>query len=213
MNGTLEAQRESGRATLPPRTRRILARVALALLIALPCIALAAPPDGAPAHGWRSKHDPSYPGYSGRQWSDDFGIRSGRCNRAEVGAALGAVLGGAIGAEAGQDGARAVAVVVGAVIGAAIGAETGRRMDRTDRSCAGHALELAAPGQVVSWTNPNTGVSFKLTPSGTPERPGGCRKFTLVATGSFGLSEGRTVACPGVDGTWSLSPETRLGQR
>jgi surface antigen len=46
-----------------------------------------------------------------------------------------------------------------------------------------------------------------------PERPQGCRKFTLVATGSFGLSEGRTVACPGNDGTWDLAPEIRLGQR
>jgi surface antigen len=213
MNGTLEARCEPGRANLPPRTRRILARVALALLIALPCIALATPSDGAPAHGGRRKNDGAYPGFSGRHWSDDYGIRSGRCNRAAVGAALGAAAGGTTTADAGKGGLPAVAVAVGAVIGAAVGAGTGRRLDRTDRSCVGHALELAAPGQGVSWTNLNTGVSFRLTPSGTPERPQGCRKFTLVATGSFGLSEGRTVACPGTDGTWDLAPEIRLGQR
>ena len=52
--------------------------------------------------------------------------------------------GGVIGAEAGKGDQRAVAIVVGTVIGAVIGAEIGRRMDRTDRSCVGHALELAA---------------------------------------------------------------------
>jgi len=198
---------------LSARARRILARALLALLIALPCIALAAPPSWAPAHGWRKKNDPTYAGYSGRSWSDDYGVRSGRCDRAEVGAVLGGVAGGVIGAEAGKGDQRAVAIVVGTVIGAVIGAEIGRRMDRTDRSCVGHALELAAPGQTVAWTNVNTGVSYKLTPSDKPEGTNGCRKFRLVATGGFGLSEGRTVACPAADGTWNLSPEAQLGRR
>jgi len=195
------------------RARRVVARVLLVLLIALPCIALATPPSWAPAHGWRKKNDPTYAGYSGRSWSDDYGVRSGRCDRAGVGAVLGGVAGGAIGAEAGKGDQRAVAIVVGTVIGAAIGAEIGRRMDRADRSCVGHALELAAPGQTVGWMNPDTGVSYKLTPSDKAGGANGCRKFRLVATGNFGLSEGRTVACPAPDGTWTLSPEVQLGRR
>lgn len=213
MNVTIEAWSLPVRSSLSPRTRRILARALLALLIALPCIALAAPPDWAPAHGWRKKQDSAYAGYSGRRWSDDFGVRSGRCNRAEVGAVLGGIAGGAIGAGSGRGDERVVATVVGTVIGAAIGAEIGRRLDRTDRSCIGHALELAEPGQTVAWTNANTGVSFKLTPAGTPANASGCRRFTLVAVGGFGLSEGRAVACPAADGTWNPSPEVRLGRR
>jgi surface antigen len=185
----------------------------LVLLIALPCIALATPPSWAPAHGWRKKNDPSYAGYSGRSWDRDYGVRSGRCDRAAVGAVLGGVAGGVIGAEASKPDQRTVAIVVGTVIGAAIGAEIGRRMDQADRSCMGHALELAAPGQAVTWTNSSSGVSYQLTPAEPAAGSDGCRKFRLIATGAFGLSEGRTVACPSTDGTWSLSPEARLGRR
>jgi len=198
---------------LSPRARRILARALLVLLIALPCIALATPPSWAPAHGWRKKNDPAYAGYSGRNWETDYGVRSGRCDRAEVGAVLGGIAGGAIGAGASNQQKRAVAIVVGTVIGAAIGAEIGRRMDQADRSCVGHALELATPGQTVTWTNRNTAVAYQLTPAAETESPAGCRRFRLTATGSFGLSEGRTVACPSADGTWTLSPEVRLGRR
>lgn len=213
MNATTNALSAPPLSALTPRARRVLARALLVLLIALPCIALATPPSWAPAHGWRKKNDPTYAGYSGRSWDNDYGVRSGRCDRAEVGAVLGGVAGGVIGAETSKSDQRAVAIVVGTVIGAAIGAEIGRRMDKADRSCVGHSLELAAPGQTVTWMNASTGVSYKLTPSDKPEGADGCRKFRLVATGSFGLSEGRTVACPAADGTWSLSPEMQVGRR
>jgi len=200
--------------SLDLRARRVLARLALVLLIALPCIALAAPPAWAPAHGWRKKHDPAYAGYSGRQWERDYGVSLGRCDRAAVGAVLGGAAGGVIGSQVGEGGQRGVATVIGAVIGATVGAEIGRRMDQADRSCVGHALELAQPGQTIAWTNHNTGVAYQLTPADEAREPGeGCRRFRLVATGAFGLSEGRTVACAAPDGTWALSPEARLGQR
>ena len=193
-------------------------RAGIALLMALPCAALATPPAWAPAHGWRKKNDPAYAGYSGREWDYDYGVRTGSCDRGQIGQVLGGIVGGVAGGAIGGEIAkgsteRTVAIVVGTVVGAAIGSEIGRRMDKSDRSCVGHALELAAPGQTVTWTNVNTGVSYKLTPSDKPEGTNGCRKFRLVATGGFGLSEGRTVACPAPDGTWNLSPEVQLGRR
>jgi surface antigen len=213
MTTTIDMQTASSGQSLDPRTRRVLARVLLVLLIALPCIALATPPSWAPAHGWRAKNDPHYAGYSGRSWDSHYGVVEGRCDRARIGAVLGGVAGGVIGAEAGKGDKPAVAIVLGTVIGAAIGSEIGRRMDKADRSCAGHSLELAAPGQTVSWANPNTGVSYKLTPNDKPAASNGCRRFRLIATGGFGLSEGRTVACPAPDGSWTLAPEVRLGHR
>lgn len=213
MTTTIDMQTVSSGQSLDPRTRRVLARVLLVLLIALPCIALATPPSWAPAHGWRAKNDPHYAGYSGRSWDSDYGVVEGRCDRARIGAVLGGVAGGVIGAEAGKGDQRAVAIVLGTVIGAAIGSEIGRRMDVADRSCVGHALELAGPDRTIKWTNHNTGVAYQLTPKREDAAANGCRKFRLVATGSFGLSEGRAVACPSPDGTWSLASDTRLGQR
>jgi len=193
--------------------RRILRSALVLLALALPCIALATPPSWAPAHGWRKKNDPAYAGYSGRSWNDDFGVQSGRCNREDVGAVLGGIAGGAVGAQAGKDGGRAVAIVVGTVIGAAIGAEIGRRMDKTDRSCVGHSLELAGQGQRVTWVNSASGVTYQLTPVDQAQASDGCRRFLLVATGAFGLSEGRTTACPGTDGVWDLPPEAKMTRR
>ena len=213
MNATFDALSLPAMRSLTPRARRILARACLVLLISLPCIALATPPPWAPAHGWRKKNDPSYAGYSGRHWERDYGVRSGRCDRREIGAVLGGVAGGVIGAEVAKGEDRGAAIVLGTVIGAAIGYEIGRQMDVTDRSCVGHALELTEPGQTVTWTNPNTRVSYKLTPTEAAERADGCRKFRLIATGGFGLSEGRTVACPRSDGTWDVAADARLGQR
>jgi surface antigen len=189
----------------------------LALVLAIPCAVLASPPDWAPAHGWRRKNDPSYPGYrgySGRGWDSDYGVTNGSCDRSRVGQVIGGVVGGvaggAVGSEVAKNSAnREVAIVVGAVIGAAIGQEIGRRMDKTDRSCVGHSLELVDSGHAVKWTNPNTRVSYQLTPL-NEDSGSRCRSFRLVAHGSFGLSEGRTIACADSNGVWSLAPDQRM---
>ena len=46
-----------------------------------------------------------------------------------------------------------------------------------------------------------------------PPASDGCRRFLLIATGAFGLSEGRTTACPGTDGVWDLPPEAKMTRR
>lgn len=192
-------------------------RAGMALLMALPCAALATPPSWAPAHGWRKQNDPTYAGYSGRAWNYDYGVRSGSCDRGRIGQVLGGVVGGVAGGAIGGEIAkgstdRNVAIVIGTVIGAAIGSEVGRRMDKTDRSCVGHALELADYGQSVRWTNPNTRVTYQLTPLNAELGIDGCRQFRLIAHGSFGLSEGRTVACTDGSGVWQ-SEDDRLTRR
>lgn len=185
---------------------------ALALL-ALPAATPADPPDWAPAHGWRRQHDQGYAGYSGHAWPRDYGVQSGRCDRAEIGAVLGGLAGAAVAAGVSGDDGRAVAIAVGTVIGAAIGADIGGRMDKADRACTGHALELAASGKSVTWVNGRSGITYQLTPLDTRPSKDGCRRFRLVATGSFGLSEGRATACPGDAGVWHLAPEMTMSRR
>jgi len=194
------------------RCRTCFRRVLIPAVL-LPCVALATPPPWAPAHGWRAKNDPTYAGYSGRNWEHDYGVQSGRCDREEVGALLGGIAGGAAGAAAGNGSGRAVAIVVGTVIGAAIGADIGRRMDQADRACTGHALELAGPGRSVTWRNPDSGITYQLTPVEHATSDDGCRRFRLIATGSFGLSEGRATACPDDDGVWKLAPGATMTRR
>jgi hypothetical protein len=97
-------------------------RAGIALLMALPCAALATPPSWAPAHGWRKQNDPTYAGYSGRAWDYDYGVRSGSCDRGRIGQVLGGVVGGVAGGAIGGEIAkgstdRSVAIVIGTVIG------------------------------------------------------------------------------------------------
>ena len=99
-------------------------RAGIALVLAVPCVALATPPAWAPAHGARKKSDPTYSGYSGREWDYDYGVRSGSCDRGRIGQVLGGVVGGAAGGAIGAEVAkgsdhRDVAIVVGTVVGAA----------------------------------------------------------------------------------------------
>jgi surface antigen len=194
--------------------RNSLQTLALSAALVAPCLALATPPPWAPAHGWRKKHDPYYAGYSGRQYAYDYGVSRGSCNRDEIGAVLGGIAGGVIGSKVGEGENRPVAIVLGTVVGAVIGAEIGRRMDDSDRSCIGQALELASANQTVSWSNPQARVSYQLTPLGANERrDDGCRTFKLVAHGAFGLSEGRTTACADNQGVWRLAPDAHVSNR
>ena len=181
----------------------LAALAALASILALP--ALADPPSHAPAHGWRKKHDPYYVGYTGRQWSDDYGVRSGRCDRDRVGAALGAVAGGAIGAAVSDGDDRLIAILAGATIGAVIGHEIGDRMDDRDRACFGHSLELLEDGRRVEWAGSGRDTIYTLVPYSRFERDGKvCRRFSLVR-----LVDGRQVkkqgsACHYGDGDWRM---------
>jgi len=171
-----------------------------------PTSALADPPPWAPAHGWRRKHDPYYAGYQGRKWPNDYGVISGTCSRAQVGAVLGGAVGGAVGSTIGKGDARTVAIVVGTVLGTVVGYEVGREMDERDRGCFGHSLELAETGHTVRWTNPDLGVAYALTPTRSFEVSGHpCRAFTFQTTYGGKDRSRNGSACRSGDGTWRFS--------
>lgn len=166
--------------------------------------ALADPPAHAKAHGWRKKNDPTYVGYTGREWPRDYGIIEGRCNRKEIGTVIGAVVGGAIGSQIGEGSGRTVAIVIGSVLGAAIGREIGRDLDDGDRACIGHSLELAKPGQSVRWVNDVTKVTYVVTPLAVRGVKSGCRKFKLQAIHAGKSQTREQLACRNGEGVWAL---------
>ena len=176
--------------------------------------ALAAPPDHAPAHGWRKKNDPYYIGYTGHRWDRDFGIRSGRCNREEIGTVIGGVIGGVVGSEIADRDDRAVATIIGAAVGALIGNRVGRQLDEGDKRCFGHALEVGEAGQAVSWTNDSTKVRYEMTPGQAMDQIGdGCRGFGLRATSGERFSFRNGVACPTDDGVWRIASDEQIANR
>ena len=184
--------------------------IALVLIVVLTTTwtleAFADPPAHAPAHGWRKKHDPDYVGYTGTRWERDYDIRSGRCNRDEIGAVLGGLAGAAVGSQVGGGDGRTVAIIVGAAVGALIGSRIGRALDESDRACVGHALEIGTAGRDVTWHNAATGVTYTLIPGGgSKSGTSTCRNFTLVALAGTRKSSQPGVACQTKPGEWQIA--------
>lgn len=167
--------------------------------------AFAQPPAHAPAHGWRKKHDPYYVGYTGQQWERDYDIASGRCNRQEIATVVGAIAGGVI-ANRVADEHRTVATVVGAIAGAVIGNRIGRELDEADRGCLGHALEIAQPGQRVSWKNDAADLRYELVPGAGSTRNGSpCREYTLTTIDGRKRASQTGLSCRTAHGVWQVA--------
>ncbi|MFN0299803.1 MAG: RT0821/Lpp0805 family surface protein [Burkholderiales bacterium] len=147
--------------------------------------------------------DVAFLGYTGRRWPADYGVTAGRCNRDEIGKVVGAAT--PVATKGGRPAARAVAVVVGTTAGTVIGTQLGgRELDRTERGCFGHALDLARPGTRVAWVS-DGGLQFAVTPAQPFQWSGQiCRDFhTEVATGA-GIRVASGKACQVGDGEWRI---------
>jgi len=184
---------------------RLMSVLGLSATLALPAApVLADPPDHAPAHGWRKKHDPDYRGYrgyGGREWDRDYGVLEGRCSAEAVGAVVGGTIGGVVGSGIGEGDGRRIATVLGTVIGAVIGANVARDITDLDRACIGHALELSGDRHRVVWDNPRTHIHYELVPVRTFRSDGrDCREFDLV----FDKHRERRSACDSGGGRWQM---------
>lgn len=170
-------------------------------MLALP--SPAEPPPHATAHGWRKKNDPTYVGFTGKKWPRDYGVADGRCNTAAVGAVVGGALGGAVGAGVSSPEDRPIAIIVGTALGAVVGHVVGKELDQADRACMGHALELASVRQTVQWTNPATGVSYRVTPTGAfKDGSLTCRRFSALLASGKKKESVKGAACRQGTGEW-----------
>jgi len=121
----------------------------------------------------------------------------------QKGAMAGAVVGGVVGSTIGGGTGRTVAIVAGTLAGAVLGGNIGRKMDEADRIKAAHALETAKTGEHMTWTNPDTGARYDLTPTRTYEAKGEpCRDFTVDAVVDGKPEKISGKACRQEDGTW-----------
>lgn len=187
------------------KAHRVRTMLLLLLGFSWTATAFADPPSHAPAHGWRAKHDSPYIGYFGKHWHHDYGILSGRCNREAVATVLGGVIGGVIGSEVAADDDQAVATIIGAAAGALIGNKIGRELDQADRSCFGHALEIAEPGQVVTWKNSETGVKYEMALGNRNDKySDSCREYILLGIAGSTRSFRKGVACQAKPGVWNI---------
>ena len=127
-----------------------------------------------------------------------------RTNNKVTGSVIGAVLGGLTGNAIARGRSRAPAIIAGGVIGAIIGGSIGDSMDKADHVHTQNALETAKSGQRVTWTNPDTGADYTITPTRTYQRENGqyCRDFKTWGWIDGYEEELHGTACRMSDGTW-----------
>ena len=126
-----------------------------------------------------------------------------------AGTLAGAVGGGVVGSNIGGGKGQLIATGAGALLGAFLGSEIGKSLDRADKQYAAQATQQAytAPiGQTISWSNPESGHSGKVTPirDGYTANNNYCREYrqTIVVDGRTETATG--TACQDEYGEWHL---------
>lgn len=122
------------------------------------------------------------------------------------GSAIGAIAGGLIGNQVGSGRGRVLATVGGALLGAIVGNGIYRGIQASDEQRVARVLESTPSGQTISWKNPDTGNSFRVTPSpafkGADRRD--CREYRTWAFIDGYEKELNGIACRDAQGRWQL---------
>lgn len=116
--------------------------------------------------------------------------------------AAGAVAGGLAGGLLFQG--SAAGIIGGALIGGIIGNVIGNKMDERDRSSMQNAIIVTPVNETVVWTNPDTGVTYRVTPTRVYYVNGNyCRDFTTrIYDGQWHVAHGKVCQVP--NGSWSV---------
>ena len=126
-------------------------------------------------------------------------------DRSDAGQVIGGVAGAAAGSQVGGGSGRTVAMIAGALIGSVVGERIGARMEEDDLRQTASALESNPTGDASEWVNPDTGNTFRVTPTGTWERDGRpCREFEFRVETERGTDLQERTACRGDDGVWDV---------
>jgi len=126
-------------------------------------------------------------------------------NNEDTGVLAGGVIGGLVGSRFGGGTGQVIATGAGALLGAYFGGNIGKTMDSQDQMRMQKVLETSKTGQVVRWTNPDSGNKYVVQPTKTfynQNRP--CRKFSTTAyiAGKKEAIYGK--ACRDSSGKWQM---------
>ncbi|HMU91211.1 MAG: glycine zipper 2TM domain-containing protein [Pseudomonadales bacterium] len=131
------------------------------------------------------------------------GCASQQGQQQQAGTVIGGVLGGVLGSQVGGGDGRTAAIIAGSLAGAMIGGAVGKSMDDTDRLRTTQALENSRTGSASSWRNPDSGNSYRVTPTRTYESSGGpCRDYVMEAQINGRPEQVHGTACRDANGTW-----------
>jgi surface antigen len=117
--------------------------------------------------------------------------------------AAGAVAGGLAGGL--LFGGSAAGIIGGALVGGIVGNVIGNQMDARDRAYMQNAIIVGPVNRTVVWTNDQTGVVYRVTPTREYYYSGNyCRQYTtrVYINGQWRTAYGR--ACKWPDGTWRV---------
>ena len=132
-------------------------------------------------------------------------VQFGGCaSKEQTGQVTGGILGGLLGSQVGDGRGRTAAIIVGTIAGAYIGGSIGRTMDETDRMKSQQALESNRTNQASSWSNPDNGNQYTVTPTRTYTADSGedCREYTTDAVVDGRAEQVSGTACRQADGSW-----------
>ena len=99
----------------------------------------------------------------------------------------------------------AVGIIGGALLGGIIGNAIGNQMDARDRAYMQNAIIVTPVHETVVWTNEDTGVTYRVTPTRNYYYEGNyCREYTsrVYLNGRWQTAYGRTCRYP--DNTWKV---------
>lgn len=135
---------------------------------------------------------------------------AGGFSKSDIGTGLGAVGGAIAGAQFGKGRGQLAGVAIGTLLGAGIGHEVGASLDRADisyfQSTQQRALETGQPGQVLPWSNPQSGNSGTVVPAAYYKNPNGqyCREYNTTVNVGGKVERGYGTACRQPDGAWQI---------
>lgn len=98
-----------------------------------------------------------------------------------------------------------VGIIGGALLGGIVGNAIGNQMDANDRAYMMNAIEVAPIHETIVWTNEDTGVVYRVTPTRVYYYEGSyCREYTsrVYINGRWQTAYGR--ACRTPYGSWRI---------